>query len=570
MKEIGFKNFRKYKDFKTMTLKPITIFTGGNNAGKSTVVKAILTLNEFLSGAQNPYIKDDREFPIQQNDVYQEEQKQESPKKKLDRRMKTLLDNRFYFNKNYFTHIGTFKRALYNKATEEVISFDTIVNNYHDLSISVERDGDDDAISGRVSHIVLRDRVLNVEYEFDFNANSSKVTLHKMPGVMYEDYLEGRKALLEMRKEKIASSTASSRRSFLSRLQQEIEDMESYFNEIKHDITFSLKIVEDYPNDDYMQSDDLISGLVEKILYDLDSTMDSDAEITGEEDENDRHRFRWRRKLREGEVPPVVISDLLGTDYLKFIAKHVNVLRRTYPSRVADEVEYIYAHAVTQNVIYHAKDKSDYLVRVVDDYANASITTATKRWMTRWMSSFGIGKDCVVEPFGGESNIVKIINKDGSIVNLADKGMGSIQLMTLLFRLATIINEGNPNYMPLVLVEEPEQNLHPNLQSKLAELFWELNQVYRIPFVIETHSEYLIRKTQVIVAEMNSANDDEPKKQNPFVVYYFSDEKKQPYYEMRYKENGMFQDEFGSGFFDEATNMFMQIALKNSTLEDND
>lgn len=49
MREIGFHNFRKFEDFPSMNLNPITIFVGENNAGKSTVVKGILALSDFLS-----------------------------------------------------------------------------------------------------------------------------------------------------------------------------------------------------------------------------------------------------------------------------------------------------------------------------------------------------------------------------------------------------------------------------------------------------------------------------------------------------------------------------------------
>lgn len=34
MEKIGFKNFRKFADFPSMDLAPITIFVGENNAGK--------------------------------------------------------------------------------------------------------------------------------------------------------------------------------------------------------------------------------------------------------------------------------------------------------------------------------------------------------------------------------------------------------------------------------------------------------------------------------------------------------------------------------------------------------
>ena len=50
MKQIGFKNFRKFASFPAIDLAPITILVGENNAGKSTVVKGLLALSDFLNG----------------------------------------------------------------------------------------------------------------------------------------------------------------------------------------------------------------------------------------------------------------------------------------------------------------------------------------------------------------------------------------------------------------------------------------------------------------------------------------------------------------------------------------
>ena len=48
MNKIGFKNFRKFQDFPAIDLGDITILVGGNNAGKSTLVKAMLLMRDFL------------------------------------------------------------------------------------------------------------------------------------------------------------------------------------------------------------------------------------------------------------------------------------------------------------------------------------------------------------------------------------------------------------------------------------------------------------------------------------------------------------------------------------------
>ena len=179
------------------------------------------------------------------------------------------------------------------------------------------------------------------------------------------------------------------------------------------------------------------------------------------------------------------------------------------------------------------------------------------------MKAFNVGIDYDIKSVGGEAHIVKVKDKDGSFVNLADKGMGSIQLMILLFRLATkMADRQRPvagKVAKTIIIEEPEQNIHPMLQSKLADLFYELNIKYGFKFIIETHSEYLIRKTQVIVKKIY----EEKKKSvpsNPFKVYYFkSSGKEKPYYEMKYQKDGNFSNDFGKGFFDEASNLAFEI-----------
>ena len=93
------------------------------------------------------------------------------------------------------------------------------------------------------------------------------------------------------------------------------------------------------------------------------------------------------------------------------------------------------------------------------------------------------------------------------------------------------------------------------LQSKLADLFFELSNIFNYKFIIETHSEYLVRKTQVIVSE--KYNSDVKLKDNPFKVYYFPAAGVP--YEVKYRPNGRFENEFGKGFFDEASNLTFKL-----------
>ena len=139
MKAIGFKNFRKFEDFPIKEMGNITMFVGGNNSGKSTAVKAIISVLSFLSNAR---------FHASGN-------------------AKQVLDNNFYFNENPYVHIGTFKRAKCNKNNSTDLSFEIQLENYL-FSIFLNGDGcDENTTFAKIQRIILKD--LSSNFIFDIN-----------------------------------------------------------------------------------------------------------------------------------------------------------------------------------------------------------------------------------------------------------------------------------------------------------------------------------------------------------------------------------------------------------------
>ena len=113
-----------------------------------------------------------------------------------------------------------------------------------------------------------------------------------------------------------------------------------------------------------------------------------------------------------------------------------------------------------------------------------------------------------------------------------------------------------------IAIEEPEIHLHPSYQSKLAEMFADAYKKWGTHFIIETHSEYLIRKMQTLVLPDSDYYVDP----NIISVLYIndSDVNNREFGEPQVKQivicpNGYLDDNFGPGFYDEAMKSIIKL-----------
>lgn len=210
-------------------------------------------------------------------------------------------------------------------------------------------------------------------------------------------------------------------------------------------------------------------------------------------------------------------------------------------------------------------------------------------FLNKWISKIGIGSEIELstDAFEGLGVTIKLhkTENDKKGHMLADEGYGITQLFTVLLQIETAIlsarGERDNGYYGLddldrqqtieeflygfnyevntILIEEPEIHLHPKYQSMLADMMVDAYKNYNIHFIVETHSEYLIRKLQVLVAE----GKVDMKK---ISLNYFDN----PNIEKRGSHtpqvkaidilpDGRLSDKFGEGFFDEADKRAMDL-----------
>lgn len=185
------------------------------------------------------------------------------------------------------------------------------------------------------------------------------------------------------------------------------------------------------------------------------------------------------------------------------------------------------------------------------------------RFVNKWLKNLGIcnrHEFFYVKKYHKYSCEPVIENRDVGVVrNLADYGFGTNQLVVLLMAVA---QSGG-----LLVLEEPETNLHPDFQSKLADIIVDGIKLFGKQFLIETHSEYLIRKLQYHVAKSQGKKDIGTRLTTDFdkdsvKIYYFNRPDRQGEQvidEIYVTEDGRLTKDFGPGFFDESTKIIFDL-----------
>ena len=208
-------------------------------------------------------------------------------------------------------------------------------------------------------------------------------------------------------------------------------------------------------------------------------------------------------------------------------------------------------------------------------------------FMNKWIQVFEIGNAITInidkEGLGVQLRLHKAEDDNGNL--LADEGYGITQLVSILLQIETaiitakkkevhyyigmdsfekFINHIDKYEFSTIAIEEPEIHLHPKFQSLLADMIVEAYKKYNVHFIIETHSEYLIRKLQVLVAGKDNEKGLQINKGEISILYVNTPKDVKEKGEPQVKrigicEDGRLDSSFGAGFFDEADNLAMDL-----------
>lgn len=602
---IGFSNFRRFAKFPEIDLGDVTILVGGNNSGKSTIVKALLLCVDNLR-----FMRIGDKKRSEGNSIFSN---------------KPVF--RFDANELHDVKVKTFARAVHNKPVKIIdlmaepnmervdlpstITFKFTIGQFKfEFVVSGDRDNKKNTTTGDVESITITDLKSNVRFG---NNYSSHTMTYEILGERKEESLKFKLiGDLKIASEALHDAEEEGNLDEIAKLSAEIDKLNNQIDALS---TSNIDAaIDKMDNDDEVQT--LISDIENGVFDESDeSNLEKESAVKRErEGQNEEEIIKVNRanhrndvkafyamplgldlnspqefvvvnvieniihfvlskgvkpEYREGDDPNEYGARMQDYLFMEGYRKEMMQDVRTMKLSEADlmdllydiNYEYISAHAANQNILYNTADRNDYIAQSVHEFYREKIFPGEDEYnfIKKWMQWFEIGMDFEITAFEGEAYQVRIKDKDGSSVPLADKGMGSIQMMILLLRLATILRRNRHNKgKTTIIIEEPEQNLHPKMQSRLADLFHEVAELYGVHFLIETHSEYLVRRTQVIVSEQKYADKEDLKENNPFKIYYLPDDDNTPY-ELIFRQDGCFENDFGEGFFDEAEKLAFQV-----------
>lgn len=168
----------------------------------------------------------------------------------------------------------------------------------------------------------------------------------------------------------------------------------------------------------------------------------------------------------------------------------------------------------------------------------------------QWLIYLGVANDVQTVDSGKIGHIMQISNDDGMMKqDLTHVGVGVSQVLPILV-MCLLAEEGD-----VIILEQPELHLHPKVQTRLADFFVAMNKLGK-QCIVETHSEYMINRLRYRVAKSEDSSIA-----NNTMMYFVEKDKKtgaSNYRSVTINKYGVIED-WPDGFFDESEKMAIEI-----------
>lgn len=536
LKYLGLKNFRVFdQDAEVLEFKPITLITGANNSGKSSIIKAILLLQNSIK--KHKFLES------------------------LD-----LSEGKHY--------LGNYGNILSNKDSNIIITLSLPILFCDDFVVELEykgnaerRDFEPELIGVKIYDLKLNEILLESirkVYEEPMNyQDEHEHVIYEIDG--YFNYFAFNKIIQRIyekwgKHEAINKEEKNKEHHFYGRFYNKTEKLKDIYNlhednnDFKYNTSQYNEIFDLFPRDG--DFDIIQEAISVNAKYEIRKTINITQNNLGSHfyDESGSPLDLFLIFFPLERSTKKMLSHLLNRAFLLLHYSFEDAISHL-PS-VRGNLSRIYSiegddfnKLLNRFIILISKQKNNYYINFIN----------------KWIKKFEIGGFSKIDinplPEYNLNQVFLFNEAENKKTPLVDLGYGTLQLLVVMFKVITEVAENEYRndfsisgefYKPaVIIIEEPEANLHPKWQSLLADMFVDAVKEFNIQFILETHSEYMIRKFQNLVADKTIPSND------AIVIYYMRDKKdangeKKQVEKIYIEEDGSIDyHKFDGGFFDE-------------------
>lgn len=532
--KLKIEKFALFEQETTFDIAPLTLLIGANSSGKSTFLKALDVAHKLkfessvfdLDSVQD-YLKSDTSFKIEINsNLYL----------RLDI---PIIDVPSFISAESFGEIK--KKITYvNKRGEQIISVESLDGKIGLIDLEGKAVKGVSQVKVTVSKYLLRKLILDT------------IELHGVPRRLVDDVglLNFNWVIGDMQSKQRAES-------WLLKSYGVFDTTEGSSQEDVKFVNRELPLKE-------MWSDS-VSQLMKEFKYVL-------CQFYGfqENDENSYSFFNslapiFRPVIKESYDLQIISLDNIGDS------------RRLYP------LEHPFSNVL--------RDISSY-----DD--DPTVGYILERFSSKWMDVFFPGEDLFYELKSIKNRRSQIIAYEFTLggKDLIEWGTGAYRIINYIFKLGCYL-ERNANIQfywdpessielnqknfeqalllhvnqrfengfsdmicnnDLLIIEEPEMNLHPDHQCLLAEMLFDFTNFIKSNVVIETHSEYMIRTLQYLRTKEKNFS-----KKHCNIINFGFGNKLGKVKNIKIEDDGSLSDSFYSGFMNHSQDLELKLLAQN-------
>jgi AAA15 family ATPase/GTPase len=574
MIKFSIKNFRIFKEKQDFEFKPLTLLVGPNNSGKSTVYKSLKLIKESSSPFSIPRRIDTTLGSNNDNSILNDKNKPLELFFEIPLLDEIKLDLQLeYVESSLSKFILGYKNTPLILMTWEKDGFSNT-----DFSLKIKNSGINLGVFKKIINLYLTKKIKSLSSELEqFEKVWGKWKDMEDDFGFYSSQIED--------------------------FQQELKKITNTKNSLKHDFF-------EYVLDDNLLSlndEDLhiftkaLSDTYELIDFEKISKISNNNDylnkaykaFRNENNINEIESFtkfygsllkailekKITNNIKSGKVEKTNFYDYLTNDFIPIIEKQINDSIHHF-----SKIQKVPSTKTLNNKYFMFNEHSDnFLNKIAKEifvqYDRPNLDRSGINFIEHWLKKFKIGTEIIPKKLSNDIGELYIKDFSNNEINIFDMGFGVSQIISIVALPLLYFNSiedylnsedkeiGGHDYIhsynsPFIYLEEPETNLHPNWQSLLIELLVEMKRTFGINFLIETHSEYMIRKLQNLVA-LNKIDASE------IALYYINSDEAVNKTEPKVKkiiirEDGILANSFGPGFFDEATRLTIDLlTVKN-------